>query len=207
MQDQSFVATQDGLMIKRLKIEKCSRLEELDAGQEKNDDVISSQHLKKHCGSNWLDAREILCTLPYHEYMPVNTSTITIKSKGEGDMLDITGQVADAIKSSSIQNGIVTIFVSGSTAAVTTIEYEPGLKKDFPAMLDRVAPRDIEYEHDNTWHDGNGHSHVRASLIGPSLTVPFSNKRLMLGTWQQIVVVDMDNRPRERSVVLQAIGE
>lgn len=141
-----------------------------------------------------------------HRLMPVYTSTITIKSKGEGDMIDITGQVANAVKSAGMQNGIITIFVSGSTAAVTTIEFEPGLKKDFPAMLDRVAPRDIEYEHDNTWHDGNGHSHVRASLIGPSLTVPFSNKRLMMGTWQQIVVIEMDIRPRNRVVVLQIIG-
>jgi secondary thiamine-phosphate synthase enzyme len=139
--------------------------------------------------------------------MPVSTTTISLKSKGEGDMIDITRQVADTIKNGKIENGIVTIFVSVSTAAVTTIEYEPGLKKDFPAMLDRVAPKNIEYEHDNTWHDGNGHSHVRASLIGPSLTVPFNDKRLMLGTWQQIVLVETDTRPRERSVILQMIGE
>jgi secondary thiamine-phosphate synthase enzyme len=139
--------------------------------------------------------------------MPVSTTTISLKSKGEGDMIDITHQVADTIENGKIENGIVTIFVSGSTAAVTTIEYEPGLKKDFPAMLDRVAPKNIEYEHDNTWHDGNGHSHVRASLIGPSLTVPFNDKRLMLGTWQQIVFVETDTRPRERSIILQMIGE
>jgi secondary thiamine-phosphate synthase enzyme len=139
--------------------------------------------------------------------MPVSTTTISLKSKGEGDMIDITHQVADTIENGKIENGIVTIFVSGSTAAVTTIEYEPGLKKDFPAMLDRVAPKNIEYEHDNTWHDGNGHSHVRASLIGPSLTVPFNDKRLMLGTWQQIVLVETDTRPRERSIILQMIGE
>ena len=139
--------------------------------------------------------------------MPVSTTTISLKSKGEGDMIDITHQVADTIKNGKIENGIVTIFVSGSTAAVTTIEYEPGLKKDFPAMLDRVAPKNIEYEHDNTWHDGNGHSHVRASLIGPSLTVPFNDKRLMLGTWQQIVLAETDTRPRERSIILQMIGE
>lgn len=90
-------------------------------------------------------------------------------------MIDITRQTAEAIKLSNLQDGIVVIFVSGSTAAVTTIEYEPGLKKDFPKMLARLAPNDIEYEHDNRWHDGNGHSHVRASLIGPSLTVPFKN--------------------------------
>jgi secondary thiamine-phosphate synthase enzyme len=139
--------------------------------------------------------------------MLVSTTTISLKSKGEGDMVDITDQVADTIKNGKIENGIVTIFVSGSTAAVTTIEYEPGLKKDFSAMLDRVAPKDIEYEHDNTWHDGNGHSHIRASLIGPNLTVPFNDKRLMLGTWQQIVLVETDTRPRERSIILQIIGE
>jgi secondary thiamine-phosphate synthase enzyme len=140
--------------------------------------------------------------------MSVITKTITVSSNGENHMMiDITGQTDQAIKSSRLQDGIVTIFVSGSTAAVTTIEYEPGLKKDFPKMLARIAPREIEYEHDNTWHDGNGHSHVRASLIGPSLTVPFKNKSLMLGTWQQIVLLEMDIRPRERKIVLQMIGE
>ena len=144
-------------------------------------------------------------------YMPVNTRSISVRSHGENDIVDITDQVADAIKNSDINDGIVTIFVSGSTAAVTTIEYEPGLKKDFPAMLNRIAPssssKTIEYEHDNTWHDGNGHSHVRASLIGPSLTIPFQNKRMMLGTWQQIVLSEMDIRPRERNIILQMIGE
>jgi secondary thiamine-phosphate synthase enzyme len=139
--------------------------------------------------------------------MSVITKTITVSSNGENDMIDITHQTDDAIKASGLQDGIVAIFVSGSTAAVTTIEYEPGLKKDFPKMLARIAPREIEYEHDNTWHDGNGHSHVRASLLGPSLTVPFRNKDLMLGTWQQIVLFEMDTRPRKRRVVLQMIGE
>jgi secondary thiamine-phosphate synthase enzyme len=122
-------------------------------------------------------------------------------------MIDITRQTDESIKASGLQDGIVTIFVSGSTASITTIEYELGLKKDFPKMLARIAPSEIEYEHDNTWHDGNGHSHVRASLIGPSLTVPFKNKSLMLGTWQQIILLEMDTRPRERKVVLQIIGE
>ena len=139
--------------------------------------------------------------------MPVSTKIITVFSNGENDMIDITRQTAQAIKLSNLQDGIVVIFVSGSTAAVTTIEYEPGLKKDFPKMLARLAPGDIEYEHDNRWHDGNGHSHVRASLIGPSLTVPFKNGRLMLGVWQQIVVLEMDTRGRERNIVLQMIGE
>ncbi len=139
--------------------------------------------------------------------MPVSTKIITVFSNGENEMIDITRQTAEAIELSNLQDGIVVIFVSGSTAAVTTIEYEPGLKKDFPKMLARLAPRDIEYEHDNRWHDGNGHSHVRASLIGPSLTVPFKNGRLMLGVWQQIVVLEMDTRGRERNIVLQMIGE
>jgi secondary thiamine-phosphate synthase enzyme len=130
--------------------------------------------------------------------MSVITKTIAVSSNGENDMIDITHQTGEAIKASRLQDGIVAIFVSGSTAAVTTIEFEPGLKKDFPKMLARIAPNAIEYEHDNTWHDGNGHSHVRASLLGPSLTVPFKNKSLMLGTWQQIVLLEMDTRPSER---------
>jgi secondary thiamine-phosphate synthase enzyme len=139
--------------------------------------------------------------------MSVITKVITVSSNGEGDMIDITRQTDESIKASGLQDGIVTIFVPGSTASITTIEYEVGLKKDFPKMLARIAPSEIEYEHDNTWHDGNGHSHVRASLVGPSLTVPFKNKSLMLGTWQQIVLLEMDTRPRERKIVLQIVGE
>ena len=139
--------------------------------------------------------------------MSVITTIITVSSNGENDMIDITRQIDEAIKATMLQDGIVAIFVSGSTAAVTTIEYEPGLKKDFPKMLARIAPSQIEYEHDNTWHDGNGHSHVRASLIGPSLTVPFKNKGLMLGTWQQIVLLEMDTRSRERKIVVQMVGD
>ena len=139
--------------------------------------------------------------------MSVISKTIDVSSNGENDMIDITRQTGEAIKASRLQDDIVAIFVSGSTAAVTTIVFEPGLKKDFPKMLARIAPNAIEYEHDNTWHDGNGHSHVRASLLGPSLTVPFKNKSLMLGTWQQIVLLEMDTRPRERKIVLQMIGE
>ena len=113
-------------------------------------------------------------------------------------MIDITESTSKAIKDSKLKQGIVTIFIAGSTAAVTTIEYEPGLKADFPKMLSRIAPEDIEYEHDKTWHDGNGHSYVRASLVGPSLTIPFKDSKLLLGTWQQIVVVEMDIKQRER---------
>jgi secondary thiamine-phosphate synthase enzyme len=108
--------------------------------------------------------------------MTVITKTIQVNSAGEGDLVNITEPTSKIVKESIIVNGIVTVFVSGSTAAITTIEYEPGLKHDFPAMLSRVAPGNIEYKHDNTWHDGNGHSHVRASLVGPSLTIPFVNR-------------------------------
>jgi secondary thiamine-phosphate synthase enzyme len=139
--------------------------------------------------------------------MTVITKAIEIKSKGENDMVDITDQTLKAILESKLENGIVTIFVSGSTAAVTTIEYEPGLRTDFPMMLNRIIPKDVEYKHDETWHDGNGHSHVRASLVGPSLTVPFKDRNLMLGTWQQIVVCELDTRSRQRRITLQIIGE
>lgn len=132
---------------------------------------------------------------------------IEINSKGENDMVNITDQTLNAILESKLENGIVTIFVSGSTAAVTTIEYEPGLRRDFPIMLDRIIPKNIEYKHDETWHDGNGHSHVRASLIGPSLSVPFKDRNLILGTWQQIVFIELDIRSRQRRITLQIIGE
>jgi len=139
--------------------------------------------------------------------MTVITKTIEINSKGENDMVNITDQTLNAILESKLENGIVTIFVSGSTAAVTTIEYEPGLRRDFPIMLDRIIPKNIEYKHNETWHDGNGHSHVRASLIGPSLSVPFKDRNLILGTWQQIVVIELDIRSRQRRITVQIIGE
>ncbi len=133
--------------------------------------------------------------------------TVKIKSKGENDIIDITDQTSKALHESEIMNGTVTLFVSGSTGALSTIEYEPGLMKDFPEMLERIAPRNIEYGHEKMWHDGNGHSHVKASLIGPSLAIPFKNKELLLGTWQQIVFVELDTRSRERNIVLQIMGQ
>jgi secondary thiamine-phosphate synthase enzyme len=139
--------------------------------------------------------------------MTVITKTTSINTRGENDMIDITGQTSKAVEESKLKDGIVTVFVPGSTAAITTIEYEPGLAQDFPGMLSRIAPKDIEYEHDNTWHDGNGHSHVRASLIGPSLTIPFKDGVLTLGTWQQVVLLEIDTRKRERKIILQIIGE
>lgn len=139
--------------------------------------------------------------------MKVLSDTIQLHSEGEGDIIDMTLQLSNTVEESKIKNGTVTIFVSGSTAAVTTIEYEPGLVHDFPEMLSRIIPKDIEYEHDNTWHDGNGHSHVRSSLIGPSLTIPIIGGKLTLGTWQQVVLLEMDTRSRNRTVILQIIGE
>jgi secondary thiamine-phosphate synthase enzyme len=139
--------------------------------------------------------------------MDVITKTIHIKTKKENDIVDITKHVSAAVAESKLANGNVTVFVSGSTAAVTTIEFEPGLVQDFPKMLSRLAPSDIDYEHQKMWHDDNGHSHVKASLVGPSLTIPFNDGNLFLGTWQQIVVLELDTRPRERQVVLQIIGK
>ena len=139
--------------------------------------------------------------------MAVITKQIKISSKSENDIIDITEQVADVISESGISNGTITVFVSGSTGAITTIECEPGLVKDFPEMLSRIAPDDINYEHEQRWHDGNGRSHVKASLVGPSLTVPFKDGQLLLGTWQQIVFLELDTRARTRNLVLQIIGE
>jgi secondary thiamine-phosphate synthase enzyme len=139
--------------------------------------------------------------------MTVVGKVLQIKSKGEDDIIDLTKQTAKVVLDSKLTDGIVTVFVVGSTAAITTIEFEGGLAKDFPEMLSRVAPKEIYYEHEKMWQDGNGHSHVRASLIGPSLTVPFKDGNLILGTWQQIVLVEMDTRHRERKVVFQIIGE
>jgi len=126
---------------------------------------------------------------------------------GEGDISDITSKVSKAIAETTLKNGIVTVFVPGSTGALTTIEYETGLLKDLPAMLERVAPKHVRYEHNQKWHDGNGHSHVRASLMGSSLTVPFVNGQLTLGTWQQIIFLEMDVRNRVRNLIIQIMGE
>jgi len=139
--------------------------------------------------------------------MTVATREISIQSKGNCDIIDITPQVAKQVEESGINSGIATLFVVGSTAGITTIEYEPHLVSDFKNMWDRVIPPSIPYEHNKTWGDGNGHSHVRASTLGASLIIPFVSKRLTLGTWQQIVFVDFDNRPRSRRIILQILGE
>ena len=139
--------------------------------------------------------------------MVVVSRSIAIQTKGEGDILDLTRTVASILAETRLSSGIVTVFVPGATGALTTIEYEPGLLKDFPDMLERIAPRGLSYEHERRWHDGNGHSHVRASLIGPSITIPFVDGKLSLGTWQQIVFLELDVRSRSRNLMLQIIGE
>jgi secondary thiamine-phosphate synthase enzyme len=139
--------------------------------------------------------------------MTVVTKDITLQSKGNCEVIDITSRVARNVEESGVSNGMITLFIVGSTAGITTIEYEPNLVADFQNMWDRVVPQNIPYEHNKTWGDGNGHSHVRASTLGASLVIPFVNKRLTLGTWQQIVFVDFDNRPRSRKLTVQILGE
>ena len=136
--------------------------------------------------------------------MKVFTKTLEFNTSGEGEVIDLTERVREAVRESGVLNGTATVFVPGSTGAVTTIE--PGLKKDIMNILERIAPRDLYYEHEKMWHDHNGHSHVRASLIGPSLTVPIVEGELILGTWQQIVFLELDVRSRRRRVVVQVMG-
>ena len=138
----------------------------------------------------------------------VKTEKIKVKTGGNCDIVDITEQVSNTIADSGVSNGTVTVFNVGSTAGITTTEYEPGLvNHDIAAAFEKIAPRAGRYEHKETWHDDNGHSHVRAALLGPSLSVPVVDGRLALGTWQQIVLVDFDTRPRTRTVVCQIVGE
>ena len=137
----------------------------------------------------------------------VVTDKISLGTHGRTEIIDITVEVASKLARSKMTSGTVTLFLAGSTAGLTTIEYEPGLVIDFQALWKRLAPDDIPYAHNERWGDGNGYAHIRASLLGPSLTIPFAEGRLMLGTWQQIVLVDFDNRARQRQIMLQFIGE
>ena len=139
--------------------------------------------------------------------MPVFTDTISLSTRGHADIQDITAQAQNVVRKHALKEGTLTLFVPGSTGALTTVEYEPGLLKDLPEAFERLAPSNQRYPHDDTWHDGNGHSHVRASLLGPSLVVPFSAGKLLLGTWQQIVFIDFDNRSRNRSIIAQVMGD
>ncbi len=137
--------------------------------------------------------------------MAVITKRIQFNTRGNCDIVDITHEVTTEITQGDLQAGIATIFISGSTAGVTTLEYEPELISDTKSMFERIIPQDIEYHH-NQGGEGNGHAHMRAALLGASLSVPFSGRKLMLGTWQQIVIIDFDNKPRSRQVILQIIG-
>ena len=139
--------------------------------------------------------------------MSVYSDEISIQTKGEVDIVDITEDLQNCVIKSKIKDGIVCIFVPGSTGTITTIEYEPGLKKDFPRALQKIAPKGEHYAHHETWHDDNGHSHVRASLMGPSITVPVRDGKIIHGTWQQIVFVELDTSNRNRDIIVQIIGE
>ncbi len=137
----------------------------------------------------------------------VRTFEVGLDETNEEDMVDLTGLIKSKISETGFSEGMVLVFVPGSTGALTTIEYEPGLLKDFPLALERLFPRDIYYHHEETWHDGNGHSHVRASFIGPDLVLPFKDGHLLTGTWQQPVFVELDNKPRRRTIIIQIWGE
>jgi len=136
----------------------------------------------------------------------VSTEYIQLKTRGNAEVIDITSDVSKKLEKVKINSGIVTVSVIGSTGALTTCEYEPGLKQDIKDIFDKLIPQG-PYNHDKAWGDGNGHSHLRSSLVGPSLTVPFADKELILGTWQQIIFIDFDNRPRSRKIVCQFLGE
>ena len=136
----------------------------------------------------------------------IYSKTISLKTKGFCDMIDLTGDVEDVLRHSKIEDGLVTVFCPGSTGAITTIEYEPGVLRDLQKALEKIAPSDISYEHDKRWGDGNGFSHVRAALMKPALSIPLIQGKLSLGTWQQIVFIDFDNRRRERNILVHVMG-
>lgn len=139
--------------------------------------------------------------------MPIKTASISINTRGNADIHDITNQIERRVNQSGFKDGTVTIFCPSSTSALTTIEYESGALSDLRRLFDEIIPQNREYAHNARWQDGNGHSHVRAALLGPSLTIPFVDRQLTLGTWQQVIFVDFDNQPRRRELVLQMIGE
>lgn len=139
--------------------------------------------------------------------MAITTGSIKLSTQGHADILDITGEVAQVVTDSGLRDGIITVFTPSSTSALTTIEYESGAISDLRRLFDEIIDPERHYAHNARWGDGNGHSHVRAALQGSSFTVPFVNGRLRLGTWQQIVFIDFDNRPRNRELVVQVIGE
>jgi len=137
----------------------------------------------------------------------VSNGSISLKTAAKDEIVDITNKVAEIVSGSKVKDGIACVFVVGSTAAVTTVEHEPGLVSDMRDAMDRLYPRDVDYEHHQRWGDGNGHSHIRASFVGPSLTIPIVGGQLQLGTWQQIVFMEFDNKPRTRELTVQVLGE
>ncbi len=139
--------------------------------------------------------------------MKIVNKKIQVKTSGAGDLVNITGGITNALGKSGLKEGSVTVFVVGSTAAITTFEYEPGMIKDMQDLCERIVPSDKHYNHDETWGDANGFSHLRAALFGPSLVIPFEGGELVLGTWQQVVLAEFDNRPRSREIVVQITGE
>ena len=139
--------------------------------------------------------------------MTVKTASLDLSTRGNADILDVTEPIRGAVAESGVKNGLVTVFTPSSTSALTTIEYEGGALNDLRRLFDEIIPADRDYAHNARWGDGNGHSHIRAALLGASLSVPFVNGRLTLGTWQQIIFIDFDNRPRKRELILQIIGE
>lgn len=139
--------------------------------------------------------------------MAVSTHTLEVQTAGNCDTKDLTDGVSRAVGESGISNGIVNVFCPGSTGGITTIEYESGALADLRRLFEEIVPQNREYLHNQRWGDGNGHSHIRSALLGPSLTVPLANGQLMLGTWQQIILVDFDNRPRRRKIIVQIVGE
>jgi secondary thiamine-phosphate synthase enzyme len=139
--------------------------------------------------------------------MTLVTARVRLQTQGETEIVDVTPQIAALVTKHGLRHGQVLVFVVGSTAGITTVEYEPGLVRDLPEAFERLAPRRADYHHEESWHDGNGYAHVRASLLGCSLAIPVENGALLLGTWQQVVLIDFDNRPRRRELVVQLWGE
>ena len=139
--------------------------------------------------------------------MAIITKKIKLSTKGDTDIINITAEAASAVLNSGLKNGSAAVFVPGSTGGITTVEYEPGLVEDLKTFFEKIAPKSGEYQHNVRWKDGNGYSHVRASFLGPGITVPFVDNKMLLGKWQQIVFIDFDNRPRDRELIIQIIGE
>ncbi len=139
--------------------------------------------------------------------MAVKTESISLSTRGNTDIQDITDQITNAVSKSGLTSGTATVFCPSSTSALTTIEFEGGALSDLRRLFDEIIPVNREYDHNERWHDGNGHSHVRAALLGPSITIPFVDRKLTLGTWQQVIYVVFDNRPRQRKLIVQLIGE